>query len=340
MTEKYLFGKLKDGKKVNAYKVDNENGLRVTFLEYGATIQSIELRNSKGEYVDVVLGYEDLEGYEKDDYFLGCIVGRNANRIRGARFCINETDYYLQKNENENNLHSGDMFYKNRIWEGSCQGDKVCFRLYSSDGDQGYPGNMEINVIYELTPENILRMTIEANSDKDTLCNMVNHSYFNLNGHDSGDILGHSLRMPANCYLPNDSEQIPTGEIKNVEGTPFDFRLAKEIGADLGTINGYDNTFCVPGEGLRHFAEVIGEKTGIRLNINSDMPGVQLYTGTMLGIPEKKSGKNGYVYEAFSGLALETQYYPNSINEPEFISPILKANEKFSTVTEYCFKAP
>lgn len=337
------FGTMKNGQQVCLFTMENELGMSVSATEYGANLVSLKVPDKQGSYRDVVLGYDNVEGYENGDDSIGATVGRNANRIGGAAFVLGAITYELGKNDNGNNLHSGPDMYNKRIWEVETQEDgKLVFLLHSADGDQGYPGNLDIRVMYELTEENELRITYDGIPDQDTVINMTNHSYFNLNGHESGTILGHKVMLNADAFTRTDAQSIPTGELVDVTGTPMDFRSAHAIGdgidADYEAIRfggGYDHNWVLKNNGkFDKVAQAEGEKSGIVMEVWTDLPGVQMYTGNFL---DDEKGKNGAVYGKRTAVCFETQYFPDAINKENFESPVCKAGERYHTVTMYKF---
>ncbi|MCC6094667.1 MAG: galactose mutarotase [Eubacterium sp.] len=337
------FGKTGKGEEANLYTI-RAGRYTASVSDYGATLVSFVIGDKDGGKTDVVLGYDDVAGYEKHDYCFGATVGRNANRIAKAAFTLHGVTYQLAKNDGENNLHSGPDTYYYRMWKTdgiSPDGASVSFRLDTPDGDQGYPGAFSVTVTYTLDASGRLSISYDAESDQDTICNMTNHSYFNLNGDGNGDILDHNLKIFSDRITEIDAGTIPTGKYIPVEGTPFDFRNGKSVGADINADdeqlrfgNGYDHNFVFAMDKgpVRKLAEVISSVTGLRLDVYSDLPGMQLYTGNYL---QKHTGKSGHVYDRRCGFALETQYFPNSINIADFTSPVLPAGEKYHSVTTY-----
>lgn len=314
-----------------------------SFTDFGAIWVSFIIREENNA-TDIVLGFDSAAGYEESSSFYGEIVGRNSNRIKDAAFTINGIRYQLDKNENENNLHSGNAIYGSRIWntEGPDEeGRSICFTLHSPDGDQGYPGNMDIQVTYTLTETGELHICYEAKADKDTVCNLTNHVYFNLNGHGAGSILDHEMQILADSITPVLPGAIPTGELQAVEGTVFDFRTPRRIGQDIDAddpqlqlTGGYDHNFALSADRapLHKAAEAWSPQSGLALQVSTDLPGIQFYAGNF---QDEKKGKGGADYTRRTGFALETQYYPNSINEPAFASPLLKAGETYHSETVY-----
>ena len=337
------FGTTEKGDKPYLYTMQNDRGMKVSVADYGATLVNVCVPDKDGNPVDVVLGYDDVTGYEHGGFFYGATIGRSANRTGGAQFEINGVSYELDKNDNGNNLHSGLDFYNERMWEVvENADDHVTFLLHSPDGDQGYPGNIDMYVTYSLDEENTVTIHYEAVPDKDTVINMTNHSYFNLNGHDSGDVLSHVVKLDADCFTPADAESIPTGEIRSVEGTPMDFREGRTIGAEIDADyeplrfgGGYDHNWVLKNGGrFDKVAEVTADRSGIVMEVYTDLPGVQMYTANFL---EGKPGKNGACYERRSALCLETQYFPDAVHHENFPGPVCRAGEKYDTRTAYRF---
>lgn len=339
---KNTFGKTEDGQEYYLYTLENSQGMELAVSDYGATLVQVLVPDKDGAKRDVVLGYDDVSGYEKGDKFLGATVGRIANRIGGAQFTLNGKTYTLAKNDNDNNLHSCPHAYNKRRWEvKEADQSHVVFALNSPDGDQGYPGEVEIEVSYTLTEENELRIHYHAVPNQDTIINMTNHSYFNLDGQDSGDILEENVWLNADAYTPADAQSIPTGEIFSVEGTPMDFREEKTVGRDIEADyealhfgGGYDHNWVLNGSGYRKVARLSSAKSGISMEVYTDLPGMQVYTGNFL---EGDEGKQGAVYGKRSAICFETQYFPDAINKPQFESPVVKAGEVYETTTSYCF---
>lgn len=343
------FGKSQNGKEVFLYEVKNQNGASVQVTDYGAILVRVNVPDKNGIMTDVVLGYDNVEGYQVNSQNFGAPIGRSGNRIGNAKFVLNNKEYQLFVNDNRNNLHSGPDYYHVRVWEVSKideEKNSITFKLFSPDGDQGFPGNFTVYVTYTLTEENAVEIHYEGESDADTIANMTNHSYFNLAGHQAGmgKMLAHYMQIFAEEYTPiSDFEAIPTGEYAKVEGTPMDFRtpkiIAKDLEADFEQLNftgGYDHNYvlCREKGTMRQAAEVYSEDTGIVMDVYTDLPGIQFYAGNFIG---HEKGKGGYVYTKRSGFCLETQYYPNAMNQEGFASPELKAGEKYDTTTIYKF---
>lgn len=342
--EQRSFGRNGKGEAAVLYRFENCNGMVMEVTDFGATLYSLYVPDKSGCLLDVVLGYDDPCGYEgPSGTFFGATVGRNANRIGNAAFHLNGKEYHLDKNDGNNNLHSGLDFYSFRIWDvKKITENSITFSIDSPDGDQGYPGVLHMSVTYTLTSDNEVKIEYCGVSEKDTIINMTNHSYFNLNGHDSGAITKHMLWVDADAFTRTDAESIPTGEIIPVEGTPMDFRQMKEVGVDIDEAyealifgKGYDHNWCLNNHNT--FAKVIevsGEKSGITMEVYTDLPGVQIYSGNFLS---EELGKNGVVYKHRQGICFETQYFPDAINHDNFKSPVYKAGEVYKTTTVYKF---
>ena len=339
---KQFYAYTPDKKEISSYTIINSTGMKAVVLDFGAVLESLVVYDKDKNPVDVVLGFENPQMYMTNPCCFGATVGRHANRIANAVYELNGKVYHLPANEGANNLHSNPGSYYLRMWNAQTGDDYVAFSLHSPDGDQGYPGNLDVTVTYKLSEDNGLVITYELKSDKDTLASMTNHSYFNLDGHDSGDILSQKVWIDADAYTPSDETLIPTGEIKDVTGTPFDFRTEKTIGQDINADDeqlknggGYDHNFALNNNGtFKKVASMTGAKTNIVMDVYTDLPGMQLYTANGT---ESESGKNGASYKPFCGACFETQFFPDSIHHENFKSCILKADTKFTSVTEYRF---
>ena len=342
------FGKIANNKVVNLFTITNKNGIVLKLTNLGATVVSVLVPNNKGDMLDVVLGFDNLDDYVVNHCYFGATIGRNGNRIANSCFKINDNMYYLDKNErNKNDLHSGFNGYDKRLWDYDVKEDNnsVSFKLLSPDLDQGFPGNFDVSVTYTLTDDNELKITYNGVSDKDTVANMTNHSYFNLNGHNSGSIINHYLKINSTKVAIIDSESIPTGELADVKNTPMDFtsfrKIADDIDSDyeqLKLTKGYDHSFLIDKNenALEKVATLKSEESGITMEVYSDCLAVQFYAGNYIDeVPQ--TGKGNFIYPNRSGLCLETGFLPNSINEPNFASPILKANEVYNSTTIYKF---
>ncbi len=339
-----IFGQTIDRKEVHVYSLQ-KGALSVDFIDLGATVQRMVFCDKNNQPVDIALRYDNPISYEKETTYFGAIVAPYANRISDAKIEIDGVAYQLDANDNENTLHSGYATLAKKVWDvKEVTEDKIVFTYDAKDLEQGFPGNIHYEVTYELTEKNELAISYYAISDKTTTLNMTNHTYFNLNGESSGSIEDHELWIKANCYTPvKSAKAIPTGENLPVEGTPFDFRVAKPIGRDIKENHeqlvfgqGYDHNFAINKEtdGIEKIASVYAPKTGIQMDVWTDCIGVQLYTGNFVG---GQIGMNGHEYIKHAGFCLETQYFPNSINETNFVRPITKANEPYTTKTVYAF---
>ena len=337
MISKSPFGVLADGTAVSLWRLSNANGLTAEILDYGVTVRALTVPDKDGEMVDVVLGYDTLEQYLADDCYLGATVGRFANRIQGAGFDLNGKTYSLYANDGANHLHGGHQGFNRYVWESRQEDDHVVFSRVSPEGEEGYPGTLTVLVTVGWEG-NSLSFTYDAVSDQDTVVNLTNHSYFNLNGAGNGDVNNHILGIRANTYTPNREDCIPTGEILPVEGTAMDFRAPKAIGRDADNdepcvkpFGGYDCNFVLSGHPI---AIATGDLSGITMLTDTDQPGVQLYTANGMS---PRTGKGGKIYGRRSAFCLETQHFPDSIHHPQWPSVILRAGEVFHSVTSYTF---
>lgn len=343
--QKQRFGTMPDGREVNLYTMTNPHGLSASFSELGAVWVNMLVPDRDGKPEDVLLGYDSLEGYLKNGPHFGAVVGRVANRTGGAAFTLKGKRYRLEKNNGENNLHSGRDFFEKRLWDARvCEEENsVTFTLESPDGDQGFPGNARISVRYRLTDEDCVEITYRASCDEATPMNLTNHAYFNLGGHNFGSICGHKVKLLSGFFTPTFADSIPTGEIVSVAGTPMDFREEKEVGLEIDAddlqlkqAGGYDHNWC-----LEHEAGVCGlaatafhPESGRCMEVLTDLPGIQFYTSNFLSAEQ---GKGGAVYGRRNGMCFETQFYPDSLNKAWFPSPVLEAGEEFQSVTCYRF---
>ena len=344
------FGVTESGEETSLITLKNKNGMIAELTDMGASLVSLIVPDKNGNPVDVVLGYPNSTDYEHNANCYGATIGRNGNRIANGHFVINGKEYQMVKDpQNGHNLHSQPDTFYTRKWgfssEDGPDAQCVTFTLYSPDGDQGFPGNMDVEVTYTLTEDNELMIDYYGFSDADTIMNMTNHSYFNLNGAGSGDILGHKLVLYSDYITETDKDLIPTGKLMDVTGTPFDFRQEKTIGQDIRADfealhfgHGYDHNFVVNGgkrqEDAQLIGRVTGDQTGIVMEIYTDLPGVQMYTSNGM---EQPNGKDGKAYHNNGAVCFETQFAPNAINIPEFESPVLKANQETTTLTVYRF---
>ena len=331
---------------INLYKITNASGASVTLSSLGAGIVSVNVPDKDGKLDDVVLGYADPADYFYDGPCAGKVPGRYANRIALGKFTLDGKEYSLAINNGPNALHGGPEGFQNRLWESEVKGDDtVTFFRESPDGEEGYPGNMKVEASYTWTDDNKLVLNLSATSDADTIVNLTNHAYWNLNGHNSGSIFEHELQLACSTYLPTDSTLIPTGEIAPVEGTPMDFRTPKKIGAeikeDFPALNygkGYDNCWMVdewtPGV-LREAALLTSAKTGRVLTVSTTQPAAQVYAGCWLaGSPVNKAGRS---YDDYDGVAIECQHTPDAPNHANFPSTELRAGETMKETVVFAF---
>lgn len=348
MIKESLFGYTKEGKEAKRYLLSNKNGMEVELTDFGATILTLQVPDKDGSLVDVMLGYDTIEEYHDNSCGFGAYIGRNANRIGGACVTLDGVSYELEANQKGiNNLHSGSNRSHYQLYQavcGECEaGSYVEFSRISPHLEQGFPGNLEQCIRYTLTADNTLKIKYYAVSDATTVINLTNHSYFNLSGHDDGSILDHELEVYADAFLLTDAMLLPTGEIASVEGTPMDFRtvhtVGERIGADyepLKLAGGYDHNYNLPNDGMQKKAVwVRSPKSGIEMEVWTDLCGIQIYTGNFLN---HRHGKGGIFYEKNAGICFETQFYPNSCKEPAFPSCVFKAGEVFESETSFVFK--
>ena len=343
------FGKLPDGTPIDIYTLRNSRGFEAMITNYGGFVVSLKAPDKNGKLADVVLGHDSLEGYLKQPGFMGCITGRYANRIAKGEFKLGGKTYTLAKNNGPNHLHGGRVGFDKRVWQAKdVQGpDAIGVQLSytSKDGEEGYPGNLAVAVTYWLTNNNELKIDYAATTDKETVVNLTNHSYFNLAGAGNGDILKHELTLNADRFTPVDETLIPTGELRPVKGTPLDFTAPTAIGARIDDQKdqqmvygkGYDHNFVVngnPGQ-LRLAARVSEPVSGRVLEVLTTEPGVQLYTGNFLDGSIK--GKGDKAYQRRYGFCLETQHFPDSPNKPQFPTTTLKPGEQFKSATVFRF---
>ncbi|MDR7813912.1 aldose epimerase family protein [Lacrimispora sp.] len=346
--KKELWGNMPDGREVYLYTLVNRNGVSASFTNLGAVWVNMNVPDRDGNVVDVVLGFDSADEYLINPPHFGAPIGRNANRIAGAKFSINGKEYKLDPNNGPNNLHSGPDLYQSRLWDSEAEendlGTSVSFSLFSPDGDQGFPGNANITITYTLTPDNSLDISYHMICDADTVANFTNHSYFNLDGLNGADAMKQRVWIDADTYTRADEGSIPTGEFTPVKGTPMDFTVMKPIEQDINENyealifgGGYDHNWVLnhPQGEVSLCAASESDKTGIRMEVYTDLPGIQFYTANFL--KNGMTGKGGAVYEKRCCYCFETQYYPDSVNKPEFQSPVLKAGEEYKTTTIYKF---
>jgi len=340
MIEKRLLQNTTKGE-VYSYLLDNGKGLKAEILNLGGIVRRLIF-----DGVDVVLGRDDYQKYLRDGAFFGAIIGRNSNRIENCHFEINGKEYALSANDNgrNNNLHGGKEGFNTKFWdveEKDGSEPSIILKIVSKDGEEGFPANAYVTVTYTLTAENSLKIHYEGTADGDTVMNMTNHCYFNLNGHDSGDIKNHILWFDCDFYTPVTKTLVPDGSVLSVSGTAFDFTVPKTIGRDLDDDDiqmtleaGYDHNMVINGRGFRKFAVLEGDKTGIKMEAFTDLPGVQFHSGNFI---DEDAGKDGAIYEIYQGVCLETQVFPNFTRYSHFPGGYLKKGEKYDSVTEYRF---
>lgn len=341
------FGKTSSGQDVELYTLTNDKGVEAGIITYGGIIVSLKTPDRNGNPGDIVLGFDSLKDYEERSPFFGCITGRYANRIAKGKFTLDGKEYTLATNNGPNHLHGGKVGFDKAVWkaETKSEGDAVSLVLThtSPDGDEGYPGNLDVEVTYTLNNSNELVIDYKAKTDQPTVLNLTNHSYFNLEGHGSGNVLAHELQLSASKFTPTDDTAIPTGELRPVEGTPLDFTKGKPIGRDIESDyeqivfgKGYDHNFVIDGRPgvLRRAATVRGPRSGRVLEILTTEPGVQLYTANFM---EKMAGKDGATYDFRGAFCLETQHFPDSPNHPDFPTTVLRPGDTFRSTTVHRF---
>ena len=343
------FGKTAAGENVDIYTLRNANGVEAKITNYGGIVVSLKVPDRNGKFGDVVLGFNDLEQYlTKNDPYMGAIIGRFGNRIGKGRFALNGVEYKLATNNGENHLHGGLKGFDKVVWQGKSMKTKagvaVAFTYLSKDGEEGYPGNLNVTVVYTLTGKNELKIDYSATTDKDTVLNLTHHSYFNLRGEGDGDILDHMVKINASHFVPTDATSIPTGELKPVANTPFDFLKDTAIGLRINNDdeqlkfgNGYDHTWVINGRrGTMRLAATAQELTSGRvMEVWTTEPGMQFYTGNFLN--GSITGKSGKPYARRTGFCFETQHYPDSPNQPKFPTTRLRKGATFRSSTIYKF---
>lgn len=334
-----------NGEELLAYTIENENKTSLTVINFGCIITKFLFAGKDGKVRDVILGYDDIKDYFTDGKCYGAVVGPIANRTADASFEIDGVEYKLEVNDNgKNNLHTAALgSLQKRVWDGVVSDNSVTFTVKKADMDLGLPGNLVAKVTYTLTEEDAIKIDYDVQTDKKTIINMTNHTYFNLNGHESGTIFDESIVFNADSFLPVVPGSIPTGEVAKVAGTPMDFNTEKKIGDMLDMsydqlmyTNGFDHNYCINDwDGtMKLAATVIDDKSGIVMETYTDLPGVQFYIGNYVG---GEKGKGGVEYVQRQGLCLESQYYPNSAKEPKFARPLFDENKGFKSTTIYQF---
>lgn len=342
------WGKGPEGRKVERFTLKNSKGMEASILTYGGIVQTLKTPDRNGNFADVALGFNSLDEYMKPNPYFGAIVGRYGNRIGKGRFKLNGKEYKLATNNGENHLHGGVNGFNKRVWDGTEGAGKNVLELSytSKDGEEGYPGALSVRVTYTLTEDNELKIDYSATTDKDTVVNLTNHSYFNLKGAGEGDILDHEVQINADKFTPVDKGLIPTGELKPVEGTPFDFRTPTKIGArvnekdpQLGYGGGYDHNFVLNGaQGILSLAARVMEPSlGRVMEVHTTEPGLQFYIGNFLD--GTLTGKDNKVYRKRYGFCMETQHFPDSPNKPQFPSVALRPDGTYRSTTVYRFSA-
>lgn len=337
--QKSDFGKV-DGQQIYLYTLKNSHGMEVAITNYGAAVVSIKVPDNQGKIADVALGYDDVQGYVNDKSYFGATIGRYGNRISNGEFTLNGKKYQIPRNDGPNALHGGKIGFNKRIWtEKDLSGNTIQMSYLSPDGEEGFPGNLNLIVKFTLTDNNELRFDYLATTDKNTVLNLTNHTYFNLGGQGNGDILGSELTLHASRFTPVDANLIPTGDLASVKGTPFDFTTPHKIGERIGEPNeqlklgrGYDHNFVLTRtmSGPILAARAYDARSGRVLEVLTDQPGIQFYSGNFLDGTAKGKGSN---YNYRTGFCLETQHFPDSPNHPNFPSTELKPGQKFESTT-------
>lgn len=346
--ERSSYGFTKEGIEVSVFTLSNSKGLKAEIINYGGIITKLLVPDNKGNLDDITLGFDTLEDYLENPPYFGALVGRYANRIEDAQFVLNGKQYTLYKNNGNNHLHGGLKGFDKAVWNAEIVkkgiNDSLQLTYRSVDGEEGYPGNLDIKVTYALSDDNELNIDYFAVSDRDTVVNLTNHAYFNLCGHAAGDVSSHEVMINADSFTVIDNQFIPTGEIIKVEGTPMDLRVLKPLGHGLSSTfeqilngGGYDHNWVLntAGDISQKAAEVYEKSTGRVMEVFTTKPGVQLYTGNFLG--DIGQCKEGAAYVKRGGLCLETQFFPNSMKHKHFPSPVLKAGQEYVHKTIYKF---
>ena len=343
--QKTDFGKLQDGTQIEQYTLRNTSGAEAKIITYGATLTELWMPDKNGKKADIILGFDNLQGYLGDEPYFGATVGRYANRIAKGKFTLDGKEYSLPINNGPNSLHGGINGFSRRVWKAEpltvANGAAVRFIYVAKDGEEGYPGTFTATVTYTLTNDNSLKLAYTAKTDKPTILNLTNHSYFNLSGAGSGDILKDLLWVDSDRYTPTDDTLIPTGKLESVEGTPYDFRKPTAIGkrnGDIPKVGGYDINLVLNGKArtLRRVAEVKDPNSGREMEVLTDQPGVQVYVG--IGLDGKLHGVGG-AYQKYGAVCLETQHFPDSPNHANFPSTVLRPGKEFRSETVYKFSA-
>lgn len=343
--KKVFWDKALNGEDIFLYVIGNKNGMYAEISNFGATIVGLYVPDKKGTIENVVMGYDKLSDYYKNWHGIGCSVGPNANRIANGEFVIDGERYQLEKGSDGHNLHSHfSLSYQKRVWQvETYKEDEITFFCECADGEMGFPGNKKNRITFSITDENELKIHYYVTTDKKTIVNMTNHSYFNLSGNLSGKVKNHMLWLDCLQYTPIDDKGIPTGEIKSVKNSVMDFTTAKKIGEgidssdkELKQTKGYDHNFCVKDwdGNLKLIGSLFEEKSGRCMEVFTDLPGVQIYTGNYLGLCK---GRHKTVYKTHGAICMETQYFPNHINEENFVSAIFDKDKAYDSTTIYKF---
>lgn len=348
MIEQTNFGSMPDGSKVTQFCLTNRLGVSVEILDLGGIIRRWLIPNHKQNHTDIVLGYDTVDEYLADDSYLGALVGRYANRIKHGKFSLAGKDYQTDNNQGGNCLHGGGQGFNSKVWQctvlSNSDNPSIMLELTSPDSDQGFPGQISVKVIYTLTEQNRLKIEYFATTDQTTLYNPTNHSYFNLAGHSSGSVANQQIQLLASHYTPTDENAIPTGEISVVDNTPFDFRTPTTINVPLASkhqqieyANGLDHNLCLDAytadlKSASYVGKAVAKQSGIELEVYTNMPGIQIFTANHFS---NKKGKEDSLYQAHQGVCFETQFYPDTPNQPNFPSATLEAGKDFYSVTEY-----
>lgn len=341
---KEKFGMTKNGREITLYTLQNANGVQAKVMNYGANLVSLLVPDKDGRIEDVVLGFDNLEGYYGNGSFFGAVIGPSANRIAGASFEMDGKKYQLDVNDGVNNLHSHmEQGYHKRVWDAEEGDNSVTFTLEDQDGAMGFPANKQVAITYSLSEDNALKLHYHVSVDAKTIVNMTNHSYFNLAGQGKGKIEDHLLQIRASHYTPVVAGAIPTGELAPVQGTPMDFTQMKPVGQDicadfeqLKLVQGYDHNYVIDGADgtLKEIADLKDPQSGREMKVFTDLPGVQFYAGNCIGV---ETGKGGITYSPRMGLCLETQYYPDNIHQPSFPQAVFEPGKDYDSVTIYQF---
>jgi len=340
------FGKTTDGTEVQLFTLTNANGVKASITNFGGILTSLMVPDKDGKLGDVILGFDNVGGYQSPEFlksgpYFGALIGRYGNRIKDGKFTLDGKAYTLAKNNGANTLHGGKVGFDKVVWQAepgsSAEGQSLKLTYLSKDGEEGYPGNLNVTVVYTLTADNALKIDYTATTDKATVVNLTNHAYFNLNHGAGKDILGHEVTLPADRYNVVDAGLIPTGELRPVKGTPFDFTTPHAIGERIAQVpGGYDHNWILNTPTGQHAAATVYEPaTGRTMEVTTDQPGIQFYTGNFLD--GTLTGKGGTVYGKNAGFCLETQHFPDSPNQPKFPSTVLKPGETFHSVSTYKF---